>query len=119
MHLESRPYEGRRSPRREFRKPQYADGPFQDVAFPKDPSELIGSFRTPPLRGLTATAPYGHGGNLATLADLAKHYGTAGLKDDDPRAVGKSEGWVPNYVELHERELVLTMRLFTGESIVP
>lgn len=99
----------------ELRKPEYADGPFQDVIFPKDAPELVGSFRTPPLRGSTATAPYGHGGGIATLDDLAKHYGTAGLEAKDPRAIGKSEAWVPNFADEHRKEIVPAMKLFTGE----
>ncbi len=101
----------------EFRKPAFADGPFQDVFLPKDAPELVGSFRTPPLRGSTATAPYGHGGGLATLDDLAKHYGLAGLEEKDPRAIGKSEAWVPNFTDEHRKELVPAMRLFTGELV--
>ena len=103
----------------ELRKPAYADGPFPEVSLPTDLRELEGSFRTPPLRGVTATAPYGHGGTLPQLADVAKHYGTAGLLETDPRAAGRTEGWVPSFVEQHERELVPAMRLFSGEVVVP
>ncbi len=103
----------------ELRKPEYADGPFQDVFLPKDLKELEGAFRTPPLRGIPMTAPYGHGGNLATLDDVGKHYGLAGLKDDDPRAVGKSEPWVPNFVDEHRKELLPVMNLLKGELVVP
>lgn len=103
----------------EFRKPEYADGPFQTVFLPKDMKELEGAFRTPPLRGITATAPYGHGGNLATLDDLAKHYGLAGLEDTDPRAVGKSEPWVPNFVDQHRKELLPVLDALKGELVVP
>ena len=81
--------------------------------------ELEGAFRTPPLRGITATAPYGHGGNLATLDDLAKHYGLAGLEDTDPRAVGKSEPWVPNFVDQHRKELLPVLDALKGELVVP
>ncbi|MBL9108843.1 MAG: cytochrome-c peroxidase [Myxococcales bacterium] len=103
----------------ELRKPEYADGPFPELVLPTDLRELEGSFRTPPLRGVTATAPYGHGGTLAGIPELAKHYGTAGLLEDDPKAAGRSEAWVPNFVEQHERELVPAMRLFSGEVVVP
>lgn len=104
----------------ELRKPEYADGPFQDVFFPKgDPRELEGAFRTPPLRGITATAPYGHGGNLATFEDVAKHYGNAGIKEDDPRAVGPSEGWVPSFTDEHRKEVVPMLELFSAEIVTP
>jgi cytochrome c peroxidase len=61
-----------------------------------DPSTL-GAFKTPPLRGAADTAPYGHGGTLATLADVAQSYSTAGLDPADPRAVGASEPWLPKF----------------------
>jgi cytochrome c peroxidase len=35
---------------------------------------LVGSFRTPSLRELTSTAPYGHNGALATLEAWLDHY---------------------------------------------
>jgi cytochrome c peroxidase len=35
---------------------------------------LLGSFRTPGLRELAYTAPYGHNGTIATLADWLEHY---------------------------------------------
>ncbi len=86
---------------------------------PRDPKELEGAFRTPPLRGVTATAPFGHGGNLATLDEVAKHYGLAGLERTDPRALGDTEPWVPNFVDEHRRELVPLLGLMKGELVVP
>lgn len=38
--------------------------------------ELYGQFRTPPLRGVSLTAPYMHDGRLATLADVVRFYDT-------------------------------------------
>lgn len=35
---------------------------------------LVGSFRTPSLRELSTTAPYGHNGAIATLEDWLEHY---------------------------------------------
>jgi cytochrome c peroxidase len=61
-----------------------------------DPSTL-GAFKTPTLRGVPDTAPYGHGGTLATLADVAKNYSLAGLDPSDPLAVGASEPWLPKF----------------------
>ena len=39
--------------------------------------ELTGAFRTPSLRNLENTAPYGHKGQIATLADMLAHYNAA------------------------------------------
>jgi cytochrome c peroxidase len=48
----------------------------------------IGAFRTPTLRGVALTAPYGHAGMLATLTDVVRHDGRGGLPENDPRALG-------------------------------
>jgi len=53
----------------------YADGPpvvrAEDYAGGK---ALMGSFRTPSLRELASTAPYGHNGALRTLEEWLDHY---------------------------------------------
>jgi hypothetical protein len=53
----------------------YADGPpvvrAEDYAVGK---ALMGSFRTPGLRELASTAPYGHNGVLYTLEEWLEHY---------------------------------------------
>lgn len=48
-----------------------------ELAFARTGPELIGAFRTPSLRNLENTAPYGHKGQLATLADVLAHYNAA------------------------------------------
>jgi len=45
-----------------------------ELAFARTGPDLIGAFRTPSLRNLENTAPYGHKGQLATLADVLAHY---------------------------------------------
>jgi cytochrome c peroxidase len=86
-----------------LQSPFNASGPFSDDAgaahlsgVSADPSTL-GAFKTPSLRGVADTAPYGHGGTLATLADVAQNYSTAGLDPSDQRAVGPSEPWLPHF----------------------
>ena len=53
----------------------YADGPpvvrAEDYPIGK---ALLGSFRTPSLRELASTAPYGHNGALRTLEEWLDHY---------------------------------------------
>jgi cytochrome c peroxidase len=53
----------------------YADGP--PVVRAEDyrvGQALIGTFRTPSLREVAETAPYGHNGSVATLEDWLTHY---------------------------------------------
>lgn len=48
-----------------------------ELAFARTGPELIGAFRTPSLRNLENTAPYGHKGQVATLSDMLAHYNAA------------------------------------------
>jgi cytochrome c peroxidase len=60
--------------------PFTASGPFWDG--PKESVALSASagdhdaFRTPSLRNVTLSAPYGHNGKFATLADAIDFHGT-------------------------------------------
>jgi cytochrome c peroxidase len=79
-----------------------AGGPYSDaptsVSYarftPDAIASLRGKFKTPILRGVADTGPWGHGGTIADLHLVAKHYGERGLKEDDPRAVGPVEPWI-------------------------
>ena len=45
----------------------------------------LGSFKTPTLRNIAATAPYMHDGSLATLRDVVVHYNNGGVTvETDP-----------------------------------
>jgi cytochrome c peroxidase len=86
-----------------LQSPFNAAGSFSDdagaahiVGLTADPS-MLGAFKTPSLRGVADTAPYGHGGTLASLADVAQNYSKAGLDPSDPRAVGPAEPWLPQF----------------------
>ena len=48
-----------------------------ELDFMRTGPELLGAFRTPSLRNAPATAPYGHKGQQATLADVLAHYNEA------------------------------------------
>jgi cytochrome c peroxidase len=64
----------------------YADGP--PVVRPEDYAvgkALVGSFRTPSLRELASTAPYGHNGVLYTLEEWLEHY--ASVTSSPPQAM--------------------------------
>ena len=70
-------------------------------------AEAVGAFKTPTLRNLRDTGPYGHDGRFAQLNDILRHYNH--LKK--PPAVGHTEEMlVPldfTEVELHDLELLL------------
>jgi cytochrome c peroxidase len=74
----------------------YADGHPDFVVPTPSPSDL-GAFRTPSLRNVALSAPYGHNGRFATLADMiAFHLGGGGRGQSgfagevDPAIVPKS-----------------------------
>ncbi len=82
-------------------------------------STMLGAFKTPTLRGLPTSAPYGHGGTLATLLDVTTHYGNRGLEHADPRAVGTTEQWVPSFDTNAMHELVPILEAMTGTVQLP
>lgn len=45
----------------------------------------MGSFKTPSLRNIAATAPYMHDGSLATLRDVMVHYNNGGVTKEGDR----------------------------------
>jgi cytochrome c peroxidase len=58
----------------------YSDDPERlcaELEFARTGIELIGAFKTPSLRNLENTAPFMHKGQLATLADVLRHYNDA------------------------------------------
>ncbi len=78
------------------------------------PSQL-GSFKTTSLRGIAGSAPYGHGGTTATLLEVARIYGTAGLPMNDARSVGTTELWLPQFAQIHADELVPFLQVLSAE----
>lgn len=53
----------------------------------------LGGFRTPSLRGVAATAPYGHGGTFGTLNAVIDAHRIGGLPADSPFTIGTAEPW--------------------------
>lgn len=80
---------------------------------------MIGAFKTPTLRGLPTSAPYGHGGTIGTLAEVASHYGTRGLPHGDSAAVGTTEQWVPQFDSTVQTKLPAILEVMTGKVVVP
>lgn len=48
-----------------------------ELLYASSTKELVGSFRTPSLRNLKLTAPYGHAGQQQSLAEVLDHYNEA------------------------------------------
>jgi cytochrome c peroxidase len=80
---------------------------------------LLGAFKTPTLRGITESAPYGHGGVEYVLLDVAKLYGTAGLDPADPKAAGATEAWVPKFDATVPPVLVPFLQTLSANAAAP
>lgn len=86
---------------------------FLDTASPS----MIGAFKTPPLRGVAQTAPYGHGGKFGALLDVTKHYGQRGQELDAATTTGTLEPWVANFDSNGQAELPLILEVLTADPV--
>jgi cytochrome c peroxidase len=95
----------------------YADGP------PAVRSEdyrvgeaLVGAFRTPSLREVGETAPYGHNGRIATLDDWLEHYVRV-TTSSQPTTVGRLDPTLaPVEVTAQEkRELIAFLHALSSD----
>ncbi len=95
----------------EFRRSgRFSDAPSAaggvDDMFLRDSAKAMeGRFKTPSLRGLAKTGPFGHGGSIPTVEELARLYGERGLPDEDRRAVGVTEPWVSRFSADHQARI--------------
>lgn len=76
--------------------PLRAQGAYSDergTLFPPGPrtAEDDGRFRTPTLRGVALTAPYGHAGTLPTLEAVIDLYAAGGVPAGDARSQGERD----------------------------
>ena len=93
----------------------YSDAP-SDLLLPPIHDSMLGAFKTPALRGVPATGPYGHGGSMGTLADVVRAYGNGGLASDEVGAVGEHEPWVTQFASNHDAPLVAFLRTLSTEE---
>jgi cytochrome c peroxidase len=100
---------------------KWSDAPqaAKKLAFSAAPPSMVGAFKTPTLRGISSSAPYGHGGKFLTLLDVAKHYGQRAQMVDPSKAVGTVEEWVPTFDANVQNELPQLLDVMTGDVIVP
>jgi cytochrome c peroxidase len=81
----------------EFRRSgAFSDAP-EPVSDPPDHARLLGAFKTPGLRGVGYTLPYGHGGGFGGLTSTLDAHRTQGLPPESPYAAGASEPWLTEF----------------------
>ena len=57
----------------------------------------LGAFKTPQLRNVALTSPYGHGGNYANLSDVVELIRTGGMPAGSPLTEGTTEPWLVTF----------------------
>ena len=80
-----------------------------------------GQFRTTSLRGCADTAPYTHGGQMATIEDLVTLYATAGEPDGDPSTIGLRDIAMVTFDKADPRNNLLAqfLRTFKATTTTP
>jgi cytochrome c peroxidase len=53
------------------------EGDCTELRFARDENDVVGAQKTPTLRNVSLTAPYMHGGQIKTLAEVMVHYNEA------------------------------------------
>jgi cytochrome c peroxidase len=83
----------------EFRRTgKYSDAPLSTP--PPDPivtPNLVGAFKTPDLRGVAFTLPYGHGGTYGGLTSVIEAHRTAGLPAGNTLTTGDAERFLVSF----------------------
>ncbi len=78
------------------------------------PESMRGAFRTPTLRALSETAPYGHAGTFANIHDVVVHYATIRMPmTPDPRVAGVVDPHVVGFDNVPGRVDIITAFLGT------
>jgi cytochrome c peroxidase len=76
-------------------------GRFSDTALPprrvQAAPSTLGAFRTPSLRGVASTVPYGHGGGFGDLTAVIEAHRKGGLPPNSRYAVGETEPWAQGF----------------------
>jgi cytochrome c peroxidase len=84
------------------------------LALSTDPT-MVGAFKTPSLRGVPRSAPYGHGGKLATLDLVTKLYAQGGLPPADPTTAGAAPRWLAPFDASAQQALVPFLNVLTAD----
>lgn len=81
----------------EFRRDSLFSDAVQPRHLPVDGPHALGAFRTPTLRGVPYTMPYGHGGGFGGLISVIEAHRTGGLPSFSRYAVGNAEPWAQGF----------------------
>lgn len=79
-----------------LRSGDFSDQPLAAVA-PTDAPRLLGAFKTPSLRGVPYTLPYGHGGSFGGLPSVVEAHRVPAVPEDSKLALGAREPWLDEF----------------------
>jgi cytochrome c peroxidase len=71
----------------------------------------FGAFKTPQIRNVALTAPYGHGGNYVQLSQVVDLIRTGGMPAGSPITSGTVEPWVAPFDPSSEAALVAFLQI--------
>lgn len=89
----------------------------KQLLFASVPPAMVGAFKTPTLRGVAQSAPFGHGGSLPALEDVARHYGERGEKVAPGSSTGVVEPWLPEFDSNAQAELPAFLEVLRADPL--
>lgn len=99
----------------EFRRSgPYSDAPSAALE-PATSPRMLGTFKTPGLRGVGLTLPYGHGGSFGGLTSTLEAHRSGGLPPDSPYASGVTEPWLADFDPVLIPKIEVFLRALTVE----
>jgi cytochrome c peroxidase len=81
------------------------------------PASLLGAFKTPTLRGVPETGPYGHGGTSATIEDALVRHGF--VQSQSPLIVGAVEPWIVTIDASEASAIAAFLRALHATPVLP
>lgn len=98
-----------------------ADSTFSDAPrawrAPVDGPHALGAFRTPTLRGVPFTMPYGHGGGFGGLISVVEAHRTGGLAASSRFAVGEAEPWAQGFDPALTRRITAFLQVLRADVV--
>ncbi len=81
--------------------------------------QALGAFKTPGLRGVPFTMPYGHGGGFGGLTSVVEAHRTGGLPPGSRYAVGRAEPWAQGFDPARTPMIVRFLELLRADLAPP
>lgn len=99
---------------------RWSDAPHAAPSFDLAPNvRTLGAFKTPSLRGVATSAPFGHGGTQVELVSVVDAYGVGGLLPSDSRAIGTLDPWLPKFGEATSWAMMPFLLTLEDKPLVP